>query len=84
MKHLNIYEREQISIGFAKHLSRREIARKLNRNHTTIVRELNNNGKWYHKYSACSANERAIKIKKKPRRDNKINNNKRLKKYIHD
>jgi transposase, IS30 family len=84
MKHLNIYEREQISIGFAQYLSRREIAKKLNRHHTTISRELNNNGKWYHKYSACIANERAFEIKKRPRRFKKIENNEKLKKYIHD
>lgn len=84
MKHLNIYEREQISIGFAQHLSRREIARKINRHHTTISRELNNNGKWYHKYSACIANDRALKKKKNPRRIRKIESNEKLKKYIHD
>ncbi len=83
MKHLNIYEREQISIGCANHLSRREIARKIHRHHTTVLRELNNNGKWYHKYSACIANDRASKIKKKPRRGKKIDTNERLKKYIH-
>jgi len=84
MKHLNIYEREQISIGFAKHLSRREIARKIDRHHTTVARELNNNGKWYHKYSACIANERALKIKRISRKGKKIDINERLKKYIHD
>ena len=83
MNHLNIHEREQIAIGFAKHLSRREIARKTNRHHTTISRELNNNGKWYHKYSACIANERALKKKKISRRSRKIDSNEKLKKYIH-
>lgn len=46
-----MYEREQIAIGIAEKSSRRQIIQRINRHHSTIVRELNNNARWPYKYS---------------------------------
>lgn len=82
MKHLNMYEREQIAKGFAQNLSRRQIADIINRHHTTIVRELNNNGRWPYKYSPYDANGRANELKRKAKKISKIEKCEELKKYI--
>lgn len=82
MKHLNIYNREQIVAGLAQGLSRREIAKRMHKHHTTIVRELNSNVRWPYNYRACDAQERADKLKKKTKRMRKIDMYSRLKRYI--
>lgn len=63
-------------------LSRREIARRIGRDHSTIVRELNANGKWFHKYSPSVAEERARKKRRIPRRKRKIDKYPKLREYI--
>lgn len=82
MKHLNMYEREQIALGIAEKLSRRRIAERINRHHATIVRELNNNVRWPCKYSPYDANEKANELKKKSKRIGKIDECLELREYI--
>ena len=82
MKHLNIYEREKIALGIAQKLSRRQIAKRMHRHHTTIVRELNNNCKWPYKYSVYDAQNRAADLKRKTKRTSKIEKCQQLRKYI--
>jgi len=82
MTHLTTDEREQIMIGFAQKLSRRQIALNINRHHTTVIRELNNNGKYPYKYSVKEAEKRANKLKRKSKRQRKIDRYPNLKQYI--
>jgi IS30 family transposase len=76
LKHLSIEEREYISILLAQGKTQREIGRTLNRNHTTICRELKHNTPPINKgyYLAHKAQERAtqrlIETHKRPRLKN--------------
>lgn len=82
MTHLTIEEREKMMVGFALKLSRRQIAKKINRSHSTVINELNGNGKWPHKYNAHEAQKKAEKLKRKSKRLRKIEKYPKLKKYI--
>jgi len=82
MKHLNMYEREQIALGIAEKLSKRQIAKRINRHHTTIVRELNSNVRWSYKYSPCDAERKANELKRKTKRISKIEKCSELREYI--
>jgi len=82
MTHLTIDEREQIMIGLAQKLSRRSIAIKINRNHSTVINELNKNGKWPHKYIAHEAQKRASKLVRKTKQQRKIDKYPKLKQYV--
>ena len=66
--HLSIQEREVISQLYAQWLSFSEIWRRINRSHTTIMREINRNWKenrWKMKikYSCIDADNKAREIK---------------------
>lgn len=55
MKRLTQYEREQIACWNSQGVSTREIARRLNRNHTVVSRELKRNTPQLHEYDAVKA-----------------------------
>jgi IS30 family transposase len=82
MTHITMEERIQIMIGFAQGHSRRRIARTIERDHSTVLRELNNNGKWPHKYNAHKAHQKAKKLRKRQRKQRKIDKYPKLKTYI--
>jgi transposase, IS30 family len=82
MTHLTIQEREQIMVGFALKLSRRQVAKRINRNPSTVINELNENGKWPHKYNAHKAQQRADKLRRKSKRQRKIDKHPKLMKYV--
>lgn len=74
-KHLSLEEREILYGGLKQRLSLREIARKLNRSHTTIARELGVNSKSLvgnpasvREYLPCKAHQKTIKRARKQRR----------------
>ena len=49
---------------------------------STVVRELNKNGKWFHRYSPYLSEERALLMKRKARRKRKIDKYPKLREYI--
>lgn len=81
--HLSFEEREQLVVLFAKGYGLRAVARNLGRDHSTIVRELDRTRANALEYSAIGGQKYARKKRKKARRSKKIENNTRLKKYIH-
>jgi transposase, IS30 family len=69
--HLRAEEREQISCGLARGLSERAIARALKRSSSTISREVLRHGSQTG-YSAVDAQQRAQRLRRKPRRPRKL------------
>ncbi len=70
-RHLSAEEREQISRGLAQGSSMRAIARMLDRNPSTVSRELARHGH-RHGYRAVGAHERALRARQRPRRARKL------------
>lgn len=66
-KHLSLEEREIIAIELAKGNSLRSIAKKLDRSHTSLSRELKRNTKYGKTYMPCLAQKRAVRIGNKQR-----------------
>jgi IS30 family transposase len=66
-KHLNLEEREQLSMLRLQGLTFREIGEKLGRDHTSLSREYRKNSKYYKKYRPCLAQKKAEKIAIKQR-----------------
>lgn len=64
---LTLDEREEISRGIATRLSIRTIATRLNRSPSTVCREINRNGGYYH-YRAAHAEQAAWTKAKRPKR----------------
>ena len=58
--HLSIMERENIAKFQAQGLSKREISRRINRSHSTVIRELN---RLKEEYSPSKAQAQYIKIR---------------------
>ena len=61
-KHLTLVEREKLFAWKEKGLSIRQIALKLGRNHSSLVRELERNTRYGRRYIPCHAHERARRV----------------------
>ena len=70
--HLSAAEREEISRGIALGCSCRAIAQQLQRNVSTISRELHRHAPNPHAYRASSAHRRARRLARCPRRRRKL------------
>ena len=81
--HLDLREREEIAVCFAKRLSQREVAEVIGRDHSSIVRELHRTGTTRYTYSACEAEKRARKERYKSKKISKIESNPRLKTFVY-
>ena len=79
---LNINEREEISRGLAKGISRRDIAVSLNRSPSTISREINRNSRNWQPYRAVKSQDRADRLTYTARKRRKMDINEPLKQYI--
>lgn len=65
--HLSLEEREKLYGWKQKGLSLREISRKLNRSHGTLVREFKRNMRYGRAYLPCVAQKRAVRVGVKQR-----------------
>ena len=65
MSNLTLYEREQIELLLKSGLSKRDVAKRLCRNHSVIIRETNRNTGDYFPYNARTAQEAANRRSKK-------------------
>lgn len=65
--HLSLEERERLYGWRQKGLSLREIARRFNRSHGTLVRELGRNTRYGRAYLPCLAQKRAVRVGVKQR-----------------
>jgi len=81
-KQLSVLEREEISRGLAQGLKLREIAFKLSRSPSTLSRELSRNNSDKLNYRALEAQERAKILNHIPRRKRKLEQNKKLLKFL--
>jgi len=61
-KHLSLVEREKLFAWSEKGLSLRHIARNLNRNHSSLSRELKRNTKYSKPYLPCYAQKRYVRV----------------------
>ena len=61
-KHLNLAEREQLSVLWNQGLSFRKIGEILNREHTSLSREYRKNSWYYRQYKPCLAQRQADRI----------------------
>ena len=61
-RHLNLEEREQLSVLRDQGLTFREIGKRLNRSHTSLSREYRKNSKYYRQYQPCLAQKKANRI----------------------
>src|SRR3990167_8663611 len=61
-KHLSLLEREKLYGGIREGRSVREMAIELDRNHTSLSRELKNNTKYGRAYVPCLAQRRAERV----------------------
>lgn len=80
---LTFHERERIGILLAQRYSIREVGRRINRDHSCIIRELKKTKSTPLTYSAIEAELYAFKQRHKTRRICKIESNEKLKEYIH-
>lgn len=80
-RHLSIGEREEISLGKAKGISIRQIARKLNRSPSTICRELKRHSSARGDYRAVEADRAAWKLGERPKTC-KLASHKRLQNWV--
>lgn len=80
---LTFREREQIGILLAQRYSVREVGRRINRDHTCIIRELKNTRSTPLTYSAIESELYSFKQRHKARRLCKIDQTQKLKEYIH-
>lgn len=72
--HLTIEEREKIFLWLDQKLSKREIARRIGRNVSTITREIKRNTKYGKKYYPSKAQKRYTRISKKQRIKSRLKN----------
>jgi len=79
---LTINEREEISLGVAKGLSRRNIAISLGRSPSTISHEINRNTEYGQPYRAVKAQRRANRLKHATRKKRKMDISEPLKQYV--
>jgi transposase, IS30 family len=61
-KHLSLEEREKLFAWYESGLSLRSIAKKLNRNHSTLSREIDKNTKYGKQYVPCHAHRRYLRV----------------------
>lgn len=83
MSNLTFYERQQIELLLKTGLSKRDIAKRLCRNHSVIIRETNRNVGDYFPYDARTAQEAANRRSKKTNK-RKLDKDKILYEYVVD
>ncbi|MFA5255768.1 MAG: IS30 family transposase [Candidatus Omnitrophota bacterium] len=83
-RRLNMNEREEISLGLAQGHSRRDIATRLNRDPSTISREILRNNYNYcgYRYRATRAEGMAKRKAHLPRKKRKLDSNERLRQFV--
>jgi len=81
-KRLNMNEREEIAVGIAQGLSRRDIAEMLDRDPATISREILRNKYYGIPYRAVKSQKRANRLARQPRRHRKLDTNEPLRQFV--
>ncbi len=79
---LNVFEREEISLGIAKGHSQRDIAALLGRSPSSISREISRNTEYGQLYRAVNAQKRANRLTHTARKKRKLDTNEPLKQYV--
>jgi len=79
---LNVFEREEISLGLAKGYSQRDIAALLGRSPSSISREISRNTEYGQFYRAVNAQKRANRLAHTARKKRKLDIDEPLKQYV--